>query len=214
MADDQPIEGELPNRPIGAAPPPDSNALSHDERLSELYPDDPPREEPPKEAPKPDEATPKALPTVRSGEYEITAPEGFAVAPDMLREAAPVFKDIGLTNEAANKLMPLAGKLIERHETAKLDDFSAMTASWAREARDDPQIGRGKFGETMRLARIALNAGGAGEGSEFRELLDESGLGNHRVVIAFFRKLGEQLARAPRRAGKKQSRSEILYPHD
>lgn len=46
--------------------------------------------------------------------YELTAPEGMDLDADLVAEAAPIFKEMGLSNEAANKLMPMAGKLVEK----------------------------------------------------------------------------------------------------
>src|SRR4051794_2479180 len=122
MEIEQAAQPELPARPEGAAPPPNPDALSHEERIRELYPNDPPNEE--REI---EEAEVEPPTIIKTGDYELTAPDGFEIAPDMLKEAAPIFRDLGISNEGANKLMPLGAKLIERHEDAKLDEFESMT---------------------------------------------------------------------------------------
>jgi hypothetical protein len=47
--------------------------------------------------------------------YELTVPEGFEkLDADAVAAATPVFKELGLSNEQANKLMPVAGEYAKR----------------------------------------------------------------------------------------------------
>ena len=122
--------------------------------------------------------------------YELTPPEGFEVNDELLAEADPVFREIGLSNEAANKLMPLVGKVAERIVSAQNDAFQAQATDWAKEAKADAEIGGRNWAETENLVAKALDRFGAPEGSPFRQLLNESKLGNHPEMIRMFRKVG------------------------
>lgn len=144
--------------------------------------------------------------------YQLTPPEGLEITPDILAEAAPVFKEIGLSNDQANKLMPLAGQFAERLMDAQVDAFSQLKKEWVQEAKADPQIGGTRWRETEHLIATALDAAGAPRGSKFRQLLDETGLGNHPEMIRVFRTLGQRLRSAKAGAStKKLSREELWY---
>jgi hypothetical protein len=144
-----------------------------------------------------------------------------------MAEADPIFRDIGLTNEQADKLMPLAGKFAERIAAQQDDAFQVMKSDWAKEARADKELGGANWKETENLVARALDrfAGPAmtkdAEGKEipnpFRQLLDETGLGNHPEMILMFRNIGSatgeggELARSDSAAPVKKPREEVLY---
>lgn len=127
--------------------------------------------------------------------YELTLPEGMALDADLLGEVTPVFKEIGLTNEAANKLMPFAAKLLEKSrtpfETQMLEAISAQRKAWLDEAKSAEDIGGPKWDATLGVAAKGLDAMGFKAGTQFRALLNDSGLGNHPDMIRAFAKLGE-----------------------
>lgn len=158
--------------------------------------------------------------------YELTAPKGFVINDDVKAEAEPVFKELGLSNEQANLLMPLAGRFAERIATQQQDAFQAVASDWAREAQKDPEIGGSKWDETANYVAKALDNFGApsvkdkdgNETNPFRKLLNDSKLGNHPEMIRMFRKVGERISedsdfvRADAGAHVKPSREEVLYP--
>ena len=153
--------------------------------------------------------------------YELTPPEGFAVNDALLSEADPVFRDIGLTNEQAQKLMPLVPKFAEQLFAAQQDAFQAQATDWAKTAKADPEIGGKNWGETENLVAKALDKFAVGEGGKaFRALLDETKLGNHPEMIRIFRSVGAALgedgdfARSDTGAPVKQAREAVLYPND
>jgi hypothetical protein len=138
----------------------------------------------------------------------------------LLTEATPIFKEAGLTNEQAQKLAPLVLKVQDRLVEQQADDFAAMRAGWAKDARADKEIGGANWKETETLAAKALDTFGAGKDSEFRKLLNESGFGDHPEMIRMFRNIGEKLGEDPltpsAQEGKveKPDRVRTLYPDD
>jgi hypothetical protein len=156
--------------------------------------------------------------------YELTAPEGFTLDEESIAEATPIFKELNLTNEQANKLMPVAAKFAERiqqqGQQAILTEVQAQRKAWAEEAKADSQIGGAKWGETESLAARALDTLGYPKGSTFRSFLTDSGLGNHPEMIRAMRKVGEMVSedgdfvRGDAAAQAKPSREQVLYPDD
>lgn len=138
----------------------------------------------------------------------------------LLEKATPVLKDLGLTNEQANKVAALVPEVTNRILQQQTDNFAAMRADWAKTAKADKEIGGAKWAETETLAARALDTFGAPAGSEIRKLLTESGFGDHPEMIRMFRKIGETLGEdggVPRGDGAKvtaKPREEVLYPND
>lgn len=126
--------------------------------------------------------------------YELTAPEGMTIDADLLTEATPIFKELGLSNEAASKVLPLAQSLIAKTQDATVQQFieqgNQQRKAWLDEAKADPEIGGNKWDTTLHTAGRGLDALGYGEGSALRTLLNETGLGNHPEMIKAMAKIG------------------------
>ena len=155
--------------------------------------------------------------------YQLTAPEGLTLDPVAIELATPVFRELGLSNEQANKLMPVAGQfaqgLLDRHQRQMLGQIQADRKAWLDSARADPEIGGQHWPKTIGTAAKALDALGFTKGSPFRVLLDESGLGNHPEMIRAFQRVGKAIGEDgfERSSGihhSKRDRAETLYPED
>lgn len=146
----------------------------------------------------------------------------------LLTEATPVLKELGLNNEQANKVAALVPKVQERVLQTLNDDFAATRAQWTKEIMADKEIGGANWPETEALCARALDTFGAPsekndkgeETNPFRVLLNTSGFGDHPDTIRMFRRIGEavgedsKLARSDAAAPTKKSQEEILYPDD
>lgn len=145
--------------------------------------------------------------------YSLQAPEGLTIAPEHVEMAAPVFRELGLSNEAANKLMPVAAKFAEsvvaQVDRESADAFATWKRDLIRQAQADPEIGGAKWRDSINLAAHALDKLGAPAGSPLRKLLDDTGVGNHPEMIRVFARAGRLLgAKAPPRP---RSAAETLY---
>ena len=156
--------------------------------------------------------------------YELTAPEGFTIDQASIDLVTPVFKEIGLNNEQANKLMPVAAQWAQQiqdgHNSTILAQVQADRRAWLDTAKADPEIGGAHWDDTLTTAASALDRLGLTKGSAFRTLLDESGLGNHPEMIRAFRLVGKAIGedtnfiRAGSGAPTKRDAAETLYPDD
>lgn len=141
------------------------------------------------------------------------------IDPALLETATPVLKDLGLTNDQANKVASLVPQVQQRFMQQQADDFAATKTQWAKEASEDSEIGGKNWKQTQTLAAKALDHFGAPADSDFRKLLNETGLGNHPVMIKMFRNVGAALseettfAQGDGRVGK-ADRLSTLYPND
>lgn len=150
------------------------------------------------EAPEGAQASPKAAQGVPEA-YKLEAPEGLTIAPEHVELATPVFRELGLSNEAANKLMPVAAKFAEsvvaQVDRESADAFSGWKRDLIRQAQADPEIGGANWKDSINSAAQALETLGAPAGSPLRKLLDETGVGDHPEMIRVFARAGRLLSR-------------------
>ncbi len=136
-----------------------------------------------------------AAPASRTPERYDLALEGFTIDPALVQNADPVLRDIGLSNDAANKLLPVARDIMARTQESLVrqiaDAAAAQKKTWHEAFVADPEIGGARRSETEHFAAKALDALGYAQGHPFRQALNESGFGNHPDMIRAFRRLGE-----------------------
>lgn len=145
-----------------------------------------------------DETGEDAAPVVPE-KYELKASEGL---PELDAEAValaePVFKEIGLTNEQAQQLVPVAEqfaqRIAEQMEAAATANVAQQRAAWLAEAQAAEDIGGAKWSDTLVAAAKGLDALGFTKGTPFRDLLDDSGLGNHPDMIRAWLKVGRAVS--------------------
>jgi hypothetical protein len=130
--------------------------------------------------------------------YELTAPEGMTLDIEALAIADPVFRELGLTNDQAQKLMPVAGEYAQRIANGTLqaihDQRVADRAEMVKAAKADPEIGGAKWDESISFAALALDKLGMPKGSPFREFLRSEDLDNHPEMIRAMVKIGRALS--------------------
>jgi|TARA_R110002095_G_C4251583_1_gene240164 hypothetical protein len=146
---------------------------------------------------------------------DFTLPEGMTLDPDLLAEAGPVFKDLGLTQDQAQKLIDLQSKKAEADVQKQMTDFNQMIDDWKDQSQNDKEFGGDKFDESVAVAREAIDKFGT---PALKDLLSEHGVGNHPEVIRFMVKVG-QLTREKNidggmnpAAGGPADRVDQLYP--
>lgn len=181
-AADAPVQ--TPDTPASAeaAQAPEASALSEGEAAGDAG-----------EA-KPEDASKAEVPEV----YELQAPDGFALDAKMVEAASPVFKELGLSNEQANKLVPVAAQFAQQISDNLnqqiLAQVQADRKAWLDTAKADPEIGGANWEKTLATAAKALDGLGFAKGSGFRNLLDESGLGNHPDMIRAWERVGRAIS--------------------
>jgi len=130
--------------------------------------------------------------------YELAVPEGFEKLDDAAVEAAtPVFKELGLSNEQANKLVPVvadyAKRIVADRDQQLMGTILEQRKDWLETARKDPEIGGNNWDGTLRASARAMDQLGFPKGSPLRAALDESGFGNHPEMIRFAAAVGKAI---------------------
>lgn len=139
--------------------------------------------------------------------YEFTPPEGQELDANALAVFEPIAKELGLSQEQAQKLVDIYPQIQRQQAEA----WSKQVADWGEQVKADKEIGGDKFNASVGAAQRALDQFG---NPELREYLNASGLGNHPALVRFCAKVGKAMAEdtfvVPNQGGQR-SAADILY---
>lgn len=119
--------------------------------------------------------------------YEFKPVEGADVAPEVLESFTGLAKELGLSQEAAQKVLDKMAPAIQSHQAERI---AAITTGWGEQSSKDQEFGGQALQENLAVAKKALDTFGT---PELTKLLNESGLGNHPEVIRVFYRAGKAL---------------------
>lgn len=168
-------------------------------------PSDPANPTPPTEPKPPEAKTPEPKPDAKSvvpEKYEFKAPEGLTLDEATITEASAVFKELGLTNDQAQKLVDLQGKLTKTSAEAPYKAYDAMREGWQAEVKADKEIGHilPKVKETIGKALDTL--GDPALIASFKEGMNLTGAGDHPAFVKAFYKLALSVVEGSHVSGK------------
>lgn len=133
--------------------------------------------------------------------YEFKDAEGKPLELDAkaLEAFTPIAKELGLTNEQAQKLVDLNLNLTKDIANAaveaQLTAWQTQVTTWKAENRADKDFGNGaggrKYAENLGMARKALDTFGS---PALTKALDQSGFANHPEIVRAFFKIGQAMS--------------------
>ena len=136
-------------------------------------------------------------------------PENFDMNNDTLAEYHTFAKENGLTQEQAQRGVDMVAQM----KQAEMNQWVEQQKSWVEQAKADTEYGNDKFDESISVAVKARDNFGT---SEFNEMLDSSGLGNHPEMIRFLHRVGKAISEDSVVVGgtttSQLSREAVLYP--
>lgn len=176
--------------PTAENPNPVTTETEVEETPTILGPEETPSPETPKDEKKTEEA-PKEEKVVPE-KYEVKLPEGAELDTATLDLFSPIFKELGITNEGAQKLVdayiPLIQSTIDKQKKEAQSDYKAIVAGWHADTMKD--LGPNAKQDLAACGR-ALNKFGS---KELRELFQETGVGNHKEMVRFMVKIGKTIS--------------------
>lgn len=129
--------------------------------------------------------------------YVLKAPDGAELDPAAVTLATPVFKELNLTNEQAQKVTDLyAGQILPavaqqvQGQTLELLGLQDI-GQWTAQTKADPEIGGAKLEENLAMAAKARDQFST---PELRTLLETSRLGNHPEWVRLMAKVGRAIS--------------------
>ena len=114
------------------------------------------------------------------------APE--VLDPDVLTAFGEVAKELDLPQEAAQKVLDKVAPVIQARQAEQVEK---AREEWLGESQSDQEFGGENLNANLDVAKSALNAFGT---EPFKQLLQESGLGNHPEVIRFMYRAGKAIS--------------------
>lgn len=134
--------------------------------------------------------------------YDFKAPEGLTLDEATVTEASAVFKELGLTNDQAQKLVDFQAKLSKTQAEAPYTAYNAMREGWQNEVKADKEIGPilPKVKETISKALDTLND--AALVASFKEGMNLTGAGDHPAFVKAFYKLAQSVVEGHHVSGK------------
>lgn len=197
-----------------AATPPEAQAKI-------LYPEDKPEQE--AEAAESTDSTAEAesegdaeteAPAGSPEKYELKLPENSVVKPEFLGKFEGIARELNLNNDQAQKVADLGNELSAEIAAAQQEAHVKEVQAWEESSRGDKEFGGDKLPENLSVAKQALEQFAS---PELRQMLKDSGLGNHPEVIRAFYRVGKAIAQdgtavngsAPK--GPPKSAADVLY---
>ncbi len=152
-----------------------------------------------KEAPK-EEAKPGA--PDKYSDYKV--PEGYTLDAEVKTKADTLFKGLGLSQDAAQKLVDFYTAQTTEAFQAPFKAYQDTVAGWLKEAQDHPDL-RGKLAPgqevNVRIGKLLDSVPDPKLASDFREAMDITGVGNHPAFIRLMDHFAKQLTEGTHVAG-------------
>lgn len=151
------------------------------------------------------------------GKYDLKMPDGVELDADLAAALGPDFKDLGLTNAQAQKLVDKYIATQQDRAAKQTEAWAGTVQKWADDAKADKEIGGAKWDQTVAASRRAVGKLGS---PELREYLNASGGGNHPEMIRFMAKVGAMISEdSPANGGaggqgKPVDHAYALFPSD
>lgn len=122
---------------------------------------------------------------------EFTVPEGFEFDEAQLGQLHSMFKRMNLSQEDAQKMVDDHIRAVndrnEAYQAERKQAFVDMTTEWLNSAKADKEIGGDAFDESVSSALLVIDKVGT---PEFKQLLRETGIGNHPELIRVLSRVG------------------------
>lgn len=164
--------------------------------------------------------------------YEVKVPEalaekGMEFDKEVFGLVEPELRAMNLSNDAAQRLTNVyAEKVVpalvargeKQAESAQLERAATIRKEWEDAAKADPEIGGQNYDKTVDACAQVWDRYGIKRGTGFRQLLDESGLGNHPEMLRFLSRVasttgeGRFVPSDGSGGGGRKSDAEVFYP--
>lgn len=120
--------------------------------------------------------------------YEFTPPEGTNLDPGVIDAFSEIAKELDLSQAAAEKVLNKMAPVLAERSVAQIQ---AAQQQWIEASTKDKEFGGDKLQENLSVAKKAMDAFAT---PELRQLLNESGLGNHPEVIRMMYRAGKAIS--------------------
>lgn len=183
------------------------------EILDQATPPTPTPQTPPSGEPKTPTETPPAADGPKDGDKPAPAtgapeaytdfqlPEGLSLSKETLEAATPIFKELGLSQEAAQKLVSFHADQVKALTAASQEaSYSAMRTDWQAKTLADNDIKSYSLEGKTGIDAVKIDIGRAlgtldpALAGEFKAAMDLTGAGDHPAFVKALWKLSQNIA--------------------
>ncbi len=122
---------------------------------------------------------------------DFTLPDGMDLDKVTMEAALPVFKELNLTQDQAQKLVGLQTASEEARVEAEAAQWEKTNDEWREKAKSDPEFGGANLQGNLSHIKTFLDKFAT---PEFRTSLDISGLGNQTEILTVFASIGKAMS--------------------
>lgn len=146
---------------------------------------------------------------------DFSLPEDMPMDAEAMDAFKPLAKELGLSQEQAQKLVDIQAQAVARFTEAQTQAFVETTNGWLESAKGDDEIGGPNFDARVATAKKAVEFFGT---PELIEAFDMTGVGNHPEFLRAFYRIGKLMEDDPVRFGSSQQAgpkdpAKILFPN-
>lgn len=122
---------------------------------------------------------------------DFTFPEGMEVDKASLEIFIPLAKEFDLSQENAQKLIDFDTKREQARVEAQRVQWEKTNDEWREEAKADPEFGKANLQASLGNVKTFLDKFAT---VEFRQMLDDTGMGNRLEVLRMFATVGKAMS--------------------
>lgn len=126
--------------------------------------------------------------------YTFKAPEGATVDQTLVDAATPIFKELGLTQAQADKLVDLYNSRAQSDVGRAIEAIKQMGKEWETKTLADPDIGPNLDKVKTTIAQSLDIALTPTERKDFADAMNQTMVGNHPAFVKAFYKLAQKIA--------------------
>lgn len=120
---------------------------------------------------------------------DFAIPEGFEIDQSRLEAFVPVARELGLTQDQAQKIVDLQVKLAEQDAAAAVE----QSKQWVEELRKDPDVGGAKFAANVERVRHLVESVAGEDLADLRTYLNQ-GHGNYPPLFRLLHRIASRVS--------------------
>lgn len=140
--------------------------------------------------------------------YEFQLPEGFELNKEVSAEFEAFAKELKLPQDKAQQAVDFAVKLQQQALQAQVEAHAKQVADWRDEVEADKEIGGKALPENLSYAAKVIDD----YAPELRTVLNETGLGNHPVLVKALVRIGKAISEDRLAGGAQQGQASAQDP--
>lgn len=125
------------------------------------------------------------------GYQAFNMPEGMEVDQEILNEYLPYAKELGLTQEQAQRGVDFAARAVQKTIDGFYAQHDETVQKYAADLKNDKELGGKNYDEAVGYAQKAMKAFAT---PELNAVLNSTGLGNHPEMVRAFYRVGKAIS--------------------